>query len=64
MVQARGYTRMLVQKEISKVELSGNWNQIQTKKMSKGIPLVVTFNHLLKDFVNIIHKNLYLLYMD
>ena len=55
---------MLVQKEISKVEFSGNWNQIQTKKMSKGIPLVITFNHLLKDFVNIIHKNLYLLYMD
>ena len=32
--------------------------------MSKGVPLVIKFHALLKDFGNIIHKNLCLLYMD
>ena len=35
----------------------------QTKKKFKGLPLVITFHPLFKDFGNIIHKNLYLLYM-
>ena len=56
--QARGYRSDLAQKEMT-VKFSGNWNKNKTKKKSKGVPLVITFHHLLKDFGNIIHKNLY-----
>ena len=36
----------------------------KAKKKSKGVPLVITFHPLLKGVGNIVHKNLYLLYMD
>ena len=62
--QARGYPNDLVQNEMNKVKFSGNWDKNKTKKKSKGVPLVITFHLLLKDVGNIIHKNLYLLYMD
>ena len=62
--QARGYSSDLVQKEMNKVKFSGNWDKNKTKKKSKGVPLVITFHPLLKDTGNIMHKNLYLLYMD
>ena len=61
---AREYPSNLVQKEMNKVKLSGDWNKKKPKKKSKGAPLVITFHPLLKDFANKIHKNLYLLYMD
>ena len=62
--QARGYPSDLVQNEMNKVTLSGNWYKNKTKKNSKEVPLVITFNRLRKHVGNIIHKNLYLLYMD
>ena len=54
----------MVQKEINKVKFSGHWDINKTKKKFKWVPLVITFYPLLKDVGNIIHKNLYLLYMD
>ena len=63
--QAKGYPSDLVQNEMNKVKFSGDWDKNKTKKKSKGVPLVITFHRLLKDFGNIIiHKNLYLLYKD
>ena len=62
--QAREYPSDLVQKKMNKVKFSGDSDKNKTKKKSKGVPLVITFHLLLKDFGNIIHKNLYLLYMD
>ena len=62
--QARGYPSGLVQKEMNKVKFSGDWDKNKTKKKSKVVPVVITFYPLLKDFGKIIHKNLYLLYMD
>ena len=62
--QAKGYPSDLVQKEMNKVKFSGDWDKNKTKKKSKGVPLVITFHPLINDFGNIIHKNLYLLYMD
>ena len=62
--QARVYPSGLIQKEMNKVKFSGHWDKNKTKKKSKGVPLVITFRPLLKDFANIIQKNLYLLYMD
>ena len=56
--QARGYPSDLVQKEMNKVKFSGHWDKNEAKKKSKGVPLVITFHPLLKDVVNIIHKNL------
>ena len=49
---------------MNNVKFSGNWDKNKTNKKSKGVPLVTTFHPLLKDFVNILQKNLYLLYMD
>ena len=61
---ARGYPSDLIQKEINKVRFLGHWDKHKVKKKSKGVSLVITFHPLLKDVGNIIHKNLYLLYMD
>ena len=49
---------------MNKVKFSDHRDKNKAKKKSKGVPLVITFHPLLKDFGNIIHKNLYLLYMD
>ena len=62
--QARGYTSDLVQKKMDKVKFSGHWDKSKAKEKSKGVPSVINFPPLLKDVGNIIHKNLYLLYMD
>ena len=62
--QARGYPSDLVQKEMSKVNFSGNLNKKQTTIKSTGVPLVITYQPLLKDIGNIVHKKLHLLYMD
>ena len=40
-------------------------NQCQTsKKFEKGVPFVVTYHPLLNELSSIIHRNLYLLYMN
>ena len=62
--QSRAYPSDLVRIEMNNVTFSGNWDKNKTKKKSKGVPLVLTFHPLLKDVGNIIHKNLYLLYME
>ena len=49
---------------MNKVKFSDHRDKNKAKKKSKGVPLVMTFHPLLKDAGNIIHKNLYLLYMD
>ena len=49
---------------MNKVKFSDHRDKNKAKKKSKGVPLVITFHPLLKDAGNIIHKNLYLLYMD
>ena len=61
MVQAKGYPSDLVQKEMNKIKFSGDWDK-SNKRTSKGVSLVITVHPLLKDFGNIIHKKLYLLY--
>ena len=49
---------------MNKVKFSGDWDKNRTKKMSKRVPFVIIFHPLVKDFCNIIQKNLYLLYMN
>ena len=49
---------------MNKVKFSSHWDKNKAKKKSKGVPLVITFHPLLKDFGNIIPKNFYLLYTD
>ena len=49
---------------MSNVKFSGDWNKKYTKKSSTGAALVIIYHHLLKDIGNIMHKNLYMLYMD
>ena len=60
--QARGYPIDLVQKEMNKVKFSDHWNKNNAKKKSKGVPLVITFQPLLKDVSNLIHKNLFVIH--
>ena len=48
---------------MSKVKFSGDWNKKQTKKKSKGIPIVNTFYPLLRVFGHVIYQNLYFVYM-
>ena len=62
--QGRGCPSELVPKETNKVKFSDNWDKNKAKKKSKGVTVVITFHPLLKDVGNIMHKNLYLLYMD
>ena len=49
---------------MNEVTFSSDCDKDKTKKKSKGVQLVITFNPLLRDFGNTMHKNLYLLYMD
>ena len=49
---------------MNEVKFSGDWDKSETNKKSQRVPLVITFHPLLKDFVNLIHKTLYLLHMD
>ena len=59
--QARGYPSDLFKKKWLKVNVQAIG---QTKQKLKGLPLVITFYLLIKSFGNIIHKDLYLLYMN
>ena len=59
----RGYPQKFIETEISKVKFSGQRDFHRTK-VEKGVPLVVTYDPLVKTIGNIIHDNLYLLYMN
>ena len=58
----RGYPNNVTEKEMKKVKFS---KISSTRKgNAKGVPLVVTYHPGLKNFNQIINKNLHLLYMD
>ena len=59
----RGYPLKLIETETSKVKFSGR-RVFHRAKVGKGVPLVVTYHPLLKTIGEIIHDNLYLLYMN
>ena len=58
----RGYPELLIEREMKKVRFSKE-NQ-KSKNVKKGVPFVVTYHPLLKKLATIIHRNLYLLYMN
>ena len=58
----RGYPETLIEKEMNKVKFSRESQN--TRKIEKGVPFVVTYHPLLKRLPTIIHRNLYLLYMN
>ena len=59
----RGYPQKLIETETSKVKFSGQ-RVFDRTKVEKGVPLVVTYHHLLKSIGKIIYDNLYLLYVN
>ena len=58
----RGYPESLIDKEMKKVRFSEQGQK--SKKVEKGATFVVTYNPLLCKLSSIIHRNLYLLYMN
>ena len=58
----RGYPKWLIDKEVEKVKFPCTSRKRDTKM--KGIPLVITYHPLLKDFASVIKKHLYILYMS
>ena len=58
----RGYPESLIDKEMKKVRFSEQGQK--SKKVEKGATFVVTYNPLLSKLSSIIHRNLYLLYMN
>ena len=59
----RGYPESVIENEMKKVKFSNERRQSK-RKDDKGVPFVVTFHPLLKKLGAIIHRNLYLLYMN
>ena len=59
----RGYPQKLIETETSKVIFSGQ-RVFRRTKVEKGVPLLVTYQPLLKSIGKIIYDNLYLLYMN
>ena len=55
----RGYPKQLIDTEVEKVKLPYTLRKRDTKM--KGIPLVITYHLLLKDFAIVIRKHLYML---
>ena len=55
----RGYPKWLIDKEAEKVKFPCSSRKRETKM--KRIPLVITYNPLLKDFDSVIRKQLYIL---
>ena len=58
----RGYPESVIDKEMKKVRFSEQGQK--SKKVEKGVPFVVTYHPLLSKLSSIIHRNLYLLYMN
>ena len=54
--------RYVIEKEMNKVRFSKHGQQ--SKKVEKGVPFVVTYHSLLDKLSCIIHKNLYLLFIN
>ena len=58
----RGYPESVIEKDMKKVCFS---KQVQkSKKAEKRVPFVVTYHPLLNKLSSVIHRNLYLLYMN
>ena len=63
MVQARGYPKHLVQKEMTKVRFNKeNSNTKQSK--SKRVTFIVTYHSLLKSLQSLNNKHFNILYLD
>ena len=58
----RRYPKWLIHTEVEKVKFSCTLRKRDTKM--KGIPLVITYHLLLKDFASAIRKDLYILYVN
>ena len=58
----RGYPKRLIDTEVEKVKFPCTSRKRDTKM--KGIPLVITYHPLLKDFASVIRKHLYILYLN
>ena len=58
----RGYPESVIEKVMTKVCFSKQGQK--SKKVEKGVPFVVTYHPLLKKLSSIIHRNLYVLYMN
>ena len=56
------YPDSVIDKEMKKIRFSEQGQK--SKKVEKGVPFVVTFHPLLSKLSSIIHRNLYLLYMN
>ena len=53
---------MLIDTEVEKVKFPCTSRKTETKM--KGIPLVITYHPLIKDFASVIRKHLYILYLN
>ena len=49
---------------MSKLKFSGDWSKKSAKEKLKGVPLVITFQPLFKDFGKILYNSMDLLYVD
>ena len=58
----RGYPECVIHKEMKKVRFSEK--DQKSKKVEKGVPFVVTYHPLINKLSSIMHRNLYLLYMN
>ena len=58
----RKYPKTLIDTEVSKVKFFNTSGGKRTK--TNGIPLVITYHPLLKDFARVINKHLHLLHMN
>ena len=58
----RDYPESVIDKEMKKVRFSEQGQK--SKRAEKGVPFVVTYHPLLSKLSSIIHRNLYLLYMN
>ena len=58
----RGYPKLLIYKEVRKLKVPCTLRKRGTKM--KGIPLVITYHLLLKDFASVIRKHLYIIYLS
>ena len=58
----RRYPKTIIDTEVSRVKFFNTSGNKRTK--TNGIPLVITYHPLLKDFVKVLNKHLHLLYMN
>ena len=58
----RGYPKWLIDTKVEKAKFPSTSRKRDTKM--KGIPLVITYYLLLKDFASAIRKHLYIVYLN